>query len=217
MKKTVAALAVDPQKGFTPICPDELPVPDGDKIADELNFMLSLADLKTASKDWHPQNALWIANESSPQLSELGLPNADVYWGKHCIGGTEGAEFLDGLPKPEEFDYMVYKGLEPHLHPYSACFHGLANKISTGLIEWYRQNNVEVVLVGGLAYEFCVKQTVMDLREAGFDVALYTPAVRGIFPDLMEKAKEEMLVADVIIDESPEDLQLSVSTAKAAF
>ena len=196
---SIAALAVDPQKGFTPLCPNELPVPEGDKIVDELNHMFTLADHKVASKDWHPENALWIANEAAPQLSELNLPDADLYWNRHCIGGTFGAEFLDGLMKPEEFDFVVYKGMEPHLHPYGACYHGLANKKSTGLIEWLKCRDVRMVLVGGLAYEFCVKQTALELRDAGFDVLLYEPAVRGIFPDLIESAKKEMLSAGVSI------------------
>ncbi|MEO6678169.1 MAG: nicotinamidase, partial [Pseudomonas sp.] len=37
-----ASFDVDAQKSFTPLCPDELPVPEGDQIGSELNFMASL-------------------------------------------------------------------------------------------------------------------------------------------------------------------------------
>ena len=36
MEKKIASINVDPQKGFTPICPDELPVPGGDEIVPAL-------------------------------------------------------------------------------------------------------------------------------------------------------------------------------------
>lgn len=42
----IAAFDIDAQKGFTPLCPDELPVSGGDKIVPELNFMASLASLR---------------------------------------------------------------------------------------------------------------------------------------------------------------------------
>ncbi|ENO0239376.1 nicotinamidase, partial [Listeria monocytogenes] len=47
----IAAFDIDAQKGFTPLCPDELPVSGGDKIVPELNFMASLASLRIGSKD----------------------------------------------------------------------------------------------------------------------------------------------------------------------
>ena len=40
---------VDPQKGFTPLCPNELPVPNGDNIVNELNGQNNLAKYKTVS------------------------------------------------------------------------------------------------------------------------------------------------------------------------
>jgi nicotinamidase/pyrazinamidase len=206
-----ASLAVDPQKGFTPVCPLELPVPEGDEIAAHLNFMASFAQLHTASKDWHCEKGLWVANEQHPQLSPLGIKDADVYWNRHCIGGTEGAEFIDGLPPVEDFDFIAYKGMEPQLHPYSACYHDLAGTKSTGLIEWYRQNHVENVVVGGLAYEFCVKETVLHLVNAGFNVLLYAPAVRGIYPELIKKAAEEMVSKGAVIVETAEQLQVLLS------
>ena len=36
-KKYLASFDIDAQNTFTPICPNELPVVEGDQIADELN------------------------------------------------------------------------------------------------------------------------------------------------------------------------------------
>ncbi|MBD4503332.1 isochorismatase family protein, partial [Xanthomonas citri pv. citri] len=76
--------------------------------------------------------------------------------------------------------FFVWKGVEPDLHPYGACYHDLAERRSTGVIEYLRQNGVSHVLVGGLALDYCVKNTALQLRRAGFEVLLYLPACRAI-------------------------------------
>jgi nicotinamidase/pyrazinamidase len=177
-----ASLDVDCQKGFTPLCPNELPVPDGDKIVDALNNQAKYAKFRVGSKDWHPSNALWIATKEYPQLTRMspnGSPNMDMYWNAHCIAGTYGAESLDGLPKPEEYDFMVYKGLEPNMHPYGACYHDLKETRSTGLIEYLKSRDVKNVIVGGLALDFCVKATVFQLAPH-FKVVVNLAACRAV-------------------------------------
>jgi nicotinamidase/pyrazinamidase len=176
-----ASLDVDCQKGFTPLCPNELPVPDGDKIVDALNNQAKYAKFRVGSKDWHPSNALWIATNEYPQFTcmPLGTPNMDIYWNAHCIAGTYGAELLDGLPNPEEYDFMVYKGLEPNMHPYGACYHDLKETRSTGLIEFLKANSVKNVIVGGLALNFCVKATVFQLA-LHFKVVVNLAACKAI-------------------------------------
>ncbi|MFX5522361.1 isochorismatase family protein, partial [Acinetobacter baumannii] len=78
-----------------------------------------------------------------------------------------GFELLDELPRPIDYDFFVWKGVEPDLHPYGACYHDLAERRSTGVIEYLRQNGVSHVLVGGLALDYCVKNTALQLRRAG--------------------------------------------------
>ena len=39
----IAAFDIDPQNTFTPVCPNELPVPGGTEIVDELNRQALLA------------------------------------------------------------------------------------------------------------------------------------------------------------------------------
>lgn len=175
-----ASHGVDPQKGFTPLCPDELPVPDGDNIVDELNGQNNSVKYKTVSKDAHAPNSIWLANANRPQYTPVEGANVDIAWNAHCLSGTRGMELLDGLPKMTEYDFFVAKGFEPDLHPYSSCYHDLAKKISTGLIEWYNSREISTVIVGGLATNYCVASTVMDLVNAGFQVILNLGACRGI-------------------------------------
>ena len=96
------------------------------------------------------------------------------------MSGTRGAELLDGLPRMIDYDFFVTKGVEPDLHPYSSCYHDLNRKISTGLIEWYNSKEISTVIVSGLATNYCVGSTVIDLVDAGFQVILNLGGCRGI-------------------------------------
>lgn len=188
----VASFDVDAQNCFTPVCPAELPVPEGDAIVTELNAQAALADLRVGSKDAHSPQALWVADEANPQFSPVEGRDVDIRWNIHAVPGTKGFELIAGLPHPADYDFFVWKGIEPDMHPYGACFHDLANTKSTGVIEWLRAKGVKDIVVGGLATDYCVKNTVLQLLGAGFGVVVNEAACRGISPDTIESAMREM-------------------------
>jgi nicotinamidase/pyrazinamidase len=200
---------VDPQKGFTPLCPDELPVPDGHNIVDELNGQNDLVGYRTFSKDIHPVNAIWLASPDKPQFSPVEGENVDIRWNAHCMSGTKGAELLDGLDVAD-YDFFVAKGFEPDLHPYSSCYQDLKKTISTGLIEWFNSKDISTVIVGGLALDFCVNETVKDLVTAGFQVILNLGACRGIGTQEQLDKCVETLINDynVIVVNSYKDIEV---------
>jgi nicotinamidase/pyrazinamidase len=205
----VVSLDVDAQKGFTPICPNELPVSGGETIAGELNRQANFANKRAASKDAHSPHADWVATEEHPQLEAIeGQPDMDVRWNMHTPVGELGHELIPGLPHMRDYDFWAIKGTENDMHPYGACYQDIAKKISTGLIEWAMVNKVKVFLVGGLALEFCVKETVLELLDAGFVVILNLAATRGIFDDMIKSAIEEMKAKGAIIIDSVEELEL---------
>lgn len=208
-KQFVASLDVDAQNGFTELCPDELPIPDGHKIVDALNTQATLAKYRLGSKDAHPRNALWVATEKHPAFSELkNSENMRHYWPIHCVPGTKGFELISGLPHPKDYDYFVWKGIEPDMHPYGACYHDLKEKLSTGLIEYLRHKQVTTILVGGLATDYCVKMSVLQLLKAGFNVIVNLDACRGLDAFSTQKALEEMKMAGAKIITSIKELQL---------
>lgn len=200
-KVKVAAFDVDPQKSFTPLYPDELPVAGGHLIAAALNEQAEFAGFRVGSKDIHARNAYWVADEKNPQFSPVPpqFRDMDIHWKAHCILGTEGAEFLDELPKADKYDFMVYKGIEKHMHPYGACYHDLGNKKTTGVIEVLRANGIETVLVGGLATDYCVKNTAIQLKQAGFDVVVNLKACRHIADETLNIAIKEMTDLNIIV------------------
>lgn len=196
-----ASFDVDPQRGFSPLCPQELPVPEGDQIVTELNAQAAFAGTRLVSKDCHPAEAPWIAARPEETLQPVGgnYPDLDVKWPPHCVVGTEGNRLLPGLPDEKDYDLVIEKGADPLKHPYGACFHDLRETESTGAIEWLRQHRITTVIVGGLATDYCVKITVLQLLRAGFQVIVNLAACRGIAPDTTAEAVAAMQQQGAVI------------------
>lgn len=194
-KEHVASFDVDCQYAFTPECPEELPVPEGTEIVSELNKQAEVVQYRLGSKEGHSPHAIWIANEKHLQYSPIKGDNVDVRWVPHAIAGTKGFELLAGLPKITDYNFFVWKGVELDMHPYGSCYHDLAGRLSTGVIEYLRQHKVSTVIVGGLATDYCVKNTVLQLLDAKFDVVLNLGACRGLNPETTVEAKKEMVKA----------------------
>ena len=204
----IVSIDVDAQKTFTPLCPKELPVNEGHLIVEELNAQAALADLRVMTKDAHHAAAKWVVDNPVDMLKPTGLPDADLTWVAHAMVGTRGYELLDGLPSAKEYDYCVWKGVDPELHPYGACFHDIEEKLSTGLIEWLRCQHTDTVIVGGLATDYCVKTTVLQLLKGGnWQVIVNEAACRGIAPETIETAWQEMRSAGAMILKNAEEIK----------
>jgi len=206
-----ATFLVDAQKGFTPLCPNELPVPEGDNIVAECLKTFNKTKLKVASKDAHPQGADWRATEPSQIAQPIPQQGkqTDLFWPTHCAVGTDGFELIPGLPEMAEFDYIIYKGAEKAIHVYSACYQLLkpnskGDKISTGVIEFLRAKMIDTVIITGLATNYCCMATAMDLKAAGFDVIMNLGACRGIGD--VAASIETMKAAGIKIVDKTEDI-----------
>jgi nicotinamidase/pyrazinamidase len=210
-KEKTASFDVDPQRGFTPLCPKELPIAGGDEIAGELNEQANYATCRVVSKDQHPAEALWVTDDPNQVLTpvEGDYPNLDVKWPAHCVAGTEGNRLIPGLPDEDAYDLVVHKGVDPEKHPYGACYHDLASSESTGVIEWLRQRNIETVIVGGLATDYCMKTTALQLKAAGFKVIVNLGACRSVKPATLDADQTEMRRAGIYIIQSASELQSS--------
>lgn len=189
----IVAIDVDAQKTFTPLMPNELPVAEGEQIVAELNAQAVFADLRVMSKDAHSPAAHWLVDSHEKMMQPTGLPHADITWVAHAMVGSEGYELLDGLPETTEYDYCIWKGVDPAMHPYGACYHDLAEKLSTGLLEWLHVRGAKTLIIGGLATDYCVKTTVLQLLRGGdWQVIVNRAACRGIAPDTVAAAWQTM-------------------------
>lgn len=201
-KNKTACIDVDPQQGFSELCPNELPVAGALQIVDELMLNHGKASLKLVSRDMHPPGAAWEAESPDRMLEPVGLPEVDIKWNPHCVVGTQGVELLPGLPSVREYDFQINKGIDPDAHPYGAFYHDQADTLSTGGIEFLRSNQIDTVIVGGLALDFCVKKSVEQLVGAGFKVIVNLASTRAVFPDNAENVVRELEQKGVVIVEN---------------
>jgi nicotinamidase/pyrazinamidase len=170
-------LVVDGQRGFTTLCPAELPVPGGLEIVPQVNRLLELPWARIdASQDWHPPD----------HRSFLG--QRDNLYPPHCVMGTPGAEFLPGLHS-ERFHTIWRKG---HQRDFEAYALTAQHPSYPALL---RAADIRTVVVCGLATNICCFYVARDLRQAGFDVRLVEDASAGIDVPaaglFQEKAKRE--------------------------
>src|SRR5947209_12696495 len=155
-------LVVDAQRGFTTLCPDELPVPGGVAITPNVNRLLALPWARIdASQDWHPPD----------HCSFLGRP--DNLYPPHCVQGTPGADFLPGLAA-ERFHTIWRKGYDRDFEAYAVTAQHPA------LPALLRGGGITTVVVCGLAANICCFYAARDLRRAGFRVLLAQDASAGI-------------------------------------
>jgi nicotinamidase/pyrazinamidase len=155
-------LVVDPQRGFTALCPAELPVPGGLEIVPNVNRLLQLPWARIdVSQDWHPPH----------HRSFLG--QKDNIYPPHCVAGTAGADFLPGL-QTHRFQTIWRKCFLPDVEAYSVIAQ------HPGLPAVLRGSGVDTVVVCGLATNICVFQAACDLRRAGFRVLIAEDASAGI-------------------------------------
>jgi len=183
MQSADALIIIDLQNDF---CPGgSLAVSGGDEVVAVLNQYIeqfTRAKLPIfATRDWHPENTRHFNTHG-------GL------WPPHCIQGTKGAEFRPDLALPDD-TVIVSAGMAPDEQGYSG-FEG-RDKNGLGLADLLRARGVQRVFVGGLATDYCVKETVLDALRQGFKAVLLEDAVRGVNlkPGDSERAITEMVRA----------------------
>jgi len=175
--RTSGLLVVDAQRGFTSLCPAELPVPGGLEVVPNINRLLAWPWARIdASQDWHPPD----------HCSFLG--RRDNLYPPHCVQGTPGAEFLPGL-HTARFHTIWRKGYDRDFEAYALTVQ------HPGFVALLRASGITTVAVCGLATNICCFFVARDLREAGFRVLLVEDASAGIdmpAANLYQaKAKEE--------------------------
>jgi nicotinamidase/pyrazinamidase len=171
-----ALLIVDFQNDFTP--GGALGVDGGDEIAGRLNELAAdpRFEVVVATRDWHPP-------EHGSFREQGGI------WPVHCVQGTDGAELHPGLDRTR-VDVVVDKGQDPGAEGYSGFE-------ATLLEELLRARGVDHVTIGGIATDYCVKNTALDALRLGFGVTVDRDAVRGVevAPGDSERALEEIRAA----------------------
>ncbi len=178
-----ALIVVDAQVCF---CPGgSLPVPEGDRVIPVLNAWIRIAEaggaVIVASRDWHPPDHLSFRAQGGD-------------WPPHCVRDTPDAAFHPDLRLPPNVT-ILDKAARPDVEEFSA-FAGAA------LAEDLRRRGVRRVFVGGLALDYCVRDTVLDALRAGFETHLLLAAARpvDVRPGDGDRALADMRAAGAVID-----------------
>jgi nicotinamidase/pyrazinamidase len=187
INKTIL-LIIDVQNDF---CPGgTLAVNNGDEVVKPLNELAkaisSVNGRVAVTQDWHPVNHISFA--SSHKDKNIGdtidteLVKGQVLWPEHCVQGTNGADFHKDL-NSGYFTMILRKGFRKKLDSYSAFFEN-DRETSTGLEGWLKTLEIENVIIGGLATDYCVFYSAMDSKNSGFKTIIASDAVRGVgFPE----------------------------------
>lgn len=174
-----ALIIVDVQNDFLP--GGALAVPEGDAVVPVINRIAREFDLVVATQDWHPAGhesfASQHAGKSPGDVIDLhGLQQ--VLWPDHCVEHTPGASFAAGLDVAL-IHHVVRKGTDRSVDSYSGFFDN-GHQNATGLEQYLRDRGVNRVVVCGLATDYCVKFTILDALQLGFEVTLVRDATRGV-------------------------------------
>ena len=180
--KKEALIVVDVQNDF---CPGgTLAVAHGDEVVPPLNRLidefLNRGLPVYLTRDWHPAK--------TSHFTAYGGT-----WPIHCVQNTKGSEFHPDLRTDPRIK-IISKDLVDK-DAYSAFD-------ETDLAAQLRAQQVERVVVGGLATDYCVKNTVLDALKEGFEVIAVEEAMRpvDVEPGDGDRALQEMQAAGALVE-----------------
>jgi nicotinamidase/pyrazinamidase len=172
--KTTALVVVDMQVDF---CPGgALPVNEGDKVIPVLNEYIRKFTAAGApiifTRDWHPPDHSSFKSQGGP-------------WPPHCIQNTEGAKFHPSLNIPPRAEIVSKADKKDEAYSF---FQG------TDLAKRLHKRGIKTLFVGGLATDYCVRETILDGLREDFEVYHLDDASRGVEvnPGDSERALEQI-------------------------
>ena len=170
-----ALLVVDVQNDFADPG-GSLSVRGGEEILPAINAEIEGAHTAGAlvvyTQDWHPA--------STPHFQKDG-----GVWPVHCLGGSWGAELLPGLVVVAPAEHLRKgTGGEDGYSAFTVRNAKSGQEAPTALEGLLHEHGIERVVVGGIATDYCVKDTVLDARRLGFAATVLTDAIRPV--DLKE-------------------------------
>lgn len=174
-----ALIVVDVQKDF---CPGgALAVGGGDEVVPIINRLIERFDHVVLTQDWHPagHSSFASSHPGREPYSSIMMPYGEqTLWPDHCIQGSGGAAFHEGLVWTKA-ELVVRKGWDPAIDSYSA-FYENDRRTPTGLAGYLRDRGIGEVTLAGLATDFCVGFSALDAASHGFDVTVIMEACRAI-------------------------------------
>jgi nicotinamidase/pyrazinamidase len=189
MDKRVAIIIIDIQNDF---CHNGvLPAKDTFTLIQPLNRIIVWALKKNYiciyTRDWHPWN-------------HCSFTTFGGTWPPHCIQGSYGARFTDGILVPYS---SIIIDIEKEPGQTNMTYSAFEN---SSLRDELNRLGISHLAATGIATEYCVKATVLEGIQFGFSFTVLTDLVRpiNIKPGDDQQALEEMKAAGAEITTSEE-------------
>jgi len=161
LRKNDALVIVDVQNDFC--AGGSLATADGEEVAATLSTVARQFSQKNlrifATQDWHPEGHSSFQAQGGP-------------WPQHCVEDSAGAAFHPNLRLPVGSS-IVRKGSDTNVDAYSGF-------LDSNLEELLRAAEAKRLVVGGIATEYCVLNTVLDARKLGFDTYVLKDAIAAV-------------------------------------
>lgn len=180
---------VDPQNDFSKGGSLEVST-DVNDIYPLINILMAKFNIVGLSQDYHGPNHSSFAR-SHPGAQEFSstvnvtLPDGSIFqqicWPVHCVRDEHGVKFSTFLHLTGS-EFVIRKGQIDNVESYSACGDSTDNKRfeKTNLVTHLKYNKISDVYLCGLAYDFCVGNTALDLIKEGFNVYIIVDATRYV-------------------------------------
>lgn len=177
-----ALILIDLQNDF---CPGgALAVNDGDAVIAVANRLAAAFHQRgepvVATQDWHPADHGSFASVSGEAVNTVGELNGlpQIWWPDHAVQESHGADFHPALQR-ELIEVVFHKGEQRDIDSYSAFFDN-GHRRQTGLDAWLRARGITRLVMMGLATDYCVKFSVLDALQLGYEVEVISEGCRGV-------------------------------------
>lgn len=182
-----ALIIIDMQNGF---CPGGgLPVAGGNDIVPLVNKLQEsfIPAAIFATQDWHPENhKSFASNHMGAKVYDTApMPyGTQILWPDHCIQNTADADFHPDLKLAKDAR-IIRKGTNTDIDSYSA-FLEVDKKLQPRFDDGQTLSGVlkaegrKILVLCGLAYDFCVGFSALDAKAEGFEVIIVKDATRAV-------------------------------------
>lgn len=174
-----------------------LAVPDGESVVPVINQLIesNVYDEVMYTQDWHdPKHTSFAVNHG---VVPFTIVSGAMKWPVHCVADTIGADLRSDLQMPTKgLTCLIGKGMNIDIEEYSGC--KALKPFITNIDDDLRFDAIDVC---GLATDYCVKATAIDLAKAypNATVSVLLPACRGVAVETTKQAITEMQAAGVVI------------------
>ncbi len=143
-----------------------------------------------ATQDWHPPDHVSFHTSHSgkrPFETVEIQGRKQVLWPPHCVQGTPNARIL---VDNNLFLAVVKKGQTREFDSYSGFQDDGGNR--TEMDSVLRINGIQRLVIYGIATDYCVRATAIDAVSMGYEVILIEGLCRGVTPEGIAEALEQM-------------------------